>query len=201
MIQERRSSSTRRRSAARRSFSQGKTAEHLRTVPDCQGIVGMILFEPGKALGKAGVPNSLCDRFNLVKLGRFTNLYLAGEDFYARKDGEAVGNDEAVEDVHAGHHGPEAAENILSFGKAFAVEEVHPLDKRSMKEVGERLGWADVTARNIPLTSEELVKKMGLSPKKAKKAAGDSIPHIFGIKVDWKDAPSENLLIVAHRIR
>lgn len=143
------------------------------------GLVGMTLFEPGKALGKAGVPNSLCDRFNLVKLGRFTNLYLAGED----------GN--------AGYHGPGTAESIMPFGKAFQIDEVHTLDKRSIKSVGDKLGWADVTARNIPLTSEELGKKMGLSPKKAKKTEGhDAVPHVFGIKVDWKDSASENLLLV-----
>ncbi|MCQ2133778.1 MAG: class I SAM-dependent methyltransferase [Bacteroidales bacterium] len=143
------------------------------------GLVGMTLFEPGKALGKAGVPNSLCDRFNLVKLGRFTNLYLAGED----------GN--------AGYHGPGTAESIMPFGKTFQIDEVHTLDKRSIKSVGDKLGWADVTARNIPLTSEELGKKMGLSPKKAKKTEGhEVVPHVFGIKVDWKDSASENLLLV-----
>lgn len=173
---------------------------------DGAGWVGQTLFEPGKALGKAGVSNSLCDRFALVKIGRSTNLYLAGGAGIQDPDTPPSTDEPLSPGAPTGSEFG-SLPPIASFGKAYTITEVHPLDKRSMKEVGDRLGWADVTARNIPMTSEELGKKMGLSPKKAKKTAGndglrqDAVPHIFGVRADWKDAPGKNLLIVAWPVR
>ena len=105
------------------------------------------LFEPGKALLKAGAFDWPC-RFGLRKLGRHTHLYI----------------------------GPEPVEELTPFGKWFRVVETLPLNKRSLKELASRYPQADVTARNIPLTSEELRARLRVRP-------GSGI-HIFGLHED-----------------
>ena len=117
---------------------------------------GEFLFEPGKGLLKAGAFELPC-QYGLEKLGRHTHLYV-GEDV------------------------PEA---LRPFGKVFRVLESAPLDKRSLKDIGTRYPKADVTARNIPLTSDQLRKKLGV-------ADGGPV-HIFGLHID---ALSANYLLV-----
>ena len=115
---------------------------------------GDLLFEPGKALLKAGAFDLPC-RYGLGKLSQHTHLYLAS----AR------------------------VEALQPFGKWFRILETLPLDKRAMKDIGRRYPRASVTARNIPLTSDALRKKLGV-------ADGGSV-HIFGAK-----AASGNQLLV-----
>ena len=117
------------------------------------------LFEPGKALLKAGAFDWPC-RFGLAKLGRHTHLYI----------------------------GPETVEELTPFGKWFQVLDVLPLNKRSLKEVASRYPQADVTARNIPLTSDELRARLKVRP-------GSGI-HIFGLH---EDASAEALLYICAR--
>mgnify|MGYP002623204587 CR=1 FL=1 len=115
---------------------------------------GSFLFEPGKALLKAGAFDLPC-RFGLRKIGRHTHYYLG--------------------DV------PEA---LKPFGKVYTIIEVVPLNNRSIKEIARRYPLASVTARNIPLTSDELRKKLGVKE-------GGTV-HIFGLSSD-----SEKYLVVA----
>ena len=120
---------------------------------------GDILFEPGKALTKAGAFSLPCGRFGMSKLGIHTHLYT----------GEAV------------------PEGLKPFGKWFEILAVEPLNNRSMKEVGKRYPQAEVTARNIPMTSDLLRKKLGCG------SGGDV--HIFGVRMDGGAEPGNCLLI------
>jgi len=115
---------------------------------------GDLLFEPGKALLKAGAFDLPC-RYGLGKLSQHTHLYLAS----AR------------------------VEALQPFGKWFRILETLPLDKRAMKDIGRRYPRASVTARNIPLSSDELRRRLGV-------ADGGTV-HIFGVK-----AASGNTLLV-----
>ena len=108
---------------------------------------GNFLFEPGKALLKAGAFDLPCT-FGLSKLGRHTHLYV----------GAAI---------------PEA---LRPFGKCFRLLEAMPLDKRGMRTIGQKYPRADVTARNIPLTSDQLRRKLGV-------ADGGPV-HVFGVRID-----------------
>ena len=92
---------------------------------------GKFLFEPGKALLKAGAFELPC-QYGLEKLGRHTHLYV----------GETV------------------PEELNPFGKVFRILEMLPLNKASFKEIGKRYPQAEVTARNIPLTAEALKAKL-----------------------------------------
>ena len=120
------------------------------------------LFEPGKSLLKAGAFDLPCERFGLTKLGQHTHLYV----------GEAI---------------PEA---LRPFGKVFEILEVLPLNNRTMKEAGRRWPQAEVTARNVPMTSDLLRKKLGC-------ASGGDI-HLFGVRVDVA-AEAGNYLIVTKK--
>ena len=112
------------------------------------------LFEPGKGLLKAGAFDLPC-RYGLEKLDRHTHLYI----------------------------GPAPVEALTPFGKWFRILEVLPLDKRGIKDIGRRYPKASVTARNIPLTSDALRKKLGVSD-------GGTV-HIFGVRTS-----SGNTLLV-----
>ena len=124
---------------------------------------GDILFEPGKALTKAGAFNLPCERFGMTKLGIHTHLYTS----------KAV------------------PEGLEPFGKWFQVLAVRPLNNRSMKEAGKRYPQAEVTARNIPMTSDLLRKKIGC-------ASGGEV-HLFGIRIDAAQGAG-NYLIETKRI-
>lgn len=123
---------------------------------------GDVLFEPGKALAKAGAFNLPCARFGLTKLGHHTHLYA----------------------------GPAVPEGLVPFGKIFDIVEVLPLSNRTVKEAGKRWPQAEVTARNVPMTSDVLRKKLGC-------ASGGDV-HFFGVRVD---APGEagNYLIATKK--
>ena len=108
-----------------------------------------VLFEPGKALLKAGAFDLPCE-YGLCKLSRHTHLYASQQ---------------AV------------PEELAPFGKCFEILEILPLSGKTMKEAGKRYPKADVTARNIPMTSEELAKRLGVKP-------GDGSLHIFGTQSD-----------------
>ena len=120
------------------------------------------LFEPGKALLKAGAFDLPCRQFGLTKLGQHTHLYV----------GESV------------------PEELRPFGKVFEVLEVLPLNNRTMKEAGKRWPQAEVTARNVPMTSDLLRKKLGC-------ASGGDI-HLFGVRVEVA-AEAGNYLIVTKK--
>ena len=124
--------------------------------------VGEILFEPGKAVAKAGAFDLPC-RFGLTKLGMHTHLYA----------GEVV------------------PEELKYLGKWFEVLEVLPLNNRTMKEVGKRYPQAEVTARNVPMTSDLLRKKVGC-------ASGGDI-HLFGVRADAAEEAGNYLIVTKKR--
>ena len=117
------------------------------------------IFEPGKALMKAGAFNTLSCRFGLKKLGRSTHYYISGKD-----------------------------NSLSSLGKTYRIISHSPLDKRSIKSAGASYPKSEVTARNIPMDTETLRKKLGIT-------SGDDA-HIFGLKSD----SAGNLLFVTKRV-
>jgi hypothetical protein len=124
--------------------------------------IGGFLFEPGKSLTKAGAFNVTSVHFQIPKLGKSTHYYIVTDD--------------------------DKAEELKKYGKVFKILNCHPLDKRSMKEVGKAYPKAEVTARNIPLTSDALRKKLGC-------ASGGDV-HVFGLKSDAEGS----LLMTCRRI-
>lgn len=127
-----------------------------------------IIFEPGKSLTKAGVSNAICERFGLVKLARFTHLYTISEPL---SDSESEQRTAPLKD----------------FGKVFYVKEILPLNKSSMKEVGKRYPHSEVSAKNIPMSSDELRTRL-------KVKSGDDA-HIFGVRIETP-YNEDNYLIV-----
>lgn len=127
-----------------------------------------IIFEPGKSLTKAGVSNAICERFGLVKLARFTHLYIISEPL---SDSESEQRTAPLKD----------------FGKVFYVKEILPLNKSSMKDVGKRYPHSEVSAKNIPMSSDELRTRL-------KVKTGDDA-HIFGVRIETP-YNEDNYLIV-----
>lgn len=135
-------------------------------VPTVEGLAGCTLFEPGKTMMKAGIYNLPCT-IGFQKLGASTHLYV-----YTAGQGQVC----------------EDGSKLLAFGKTFMIKEVHPLDKHSLKSVGKSYPRSEVTARNIPMTSDELRKRLGVK-------SGDDA-HIFGVRCDFSLSQSANLLLV-----
>ena len=82
--------------------------------------------------------------------------------------------------------------NLEGLGKYFRILAVLPLNKRSMKELAGLCPKAGVSARNIPMGSDELRRRLGVR-------AGDG-HHIFGIRCDFSDATSANYLLVTETL-
>lgn len=148
----------------------------------CTVVAGKIpadslyLFEPGKALMKAGAFNLVAERFGLTKLGKSTHYYIFSGDASALQDG--------LQDELQDRLG-----QLKLHGKVFKIMRLKPLDKRSIKAFGKDFPKAEVTARNIPMDTDTLRKKLGVS-------SGDNI-HIFGLKSDTHG----NLLIAGEVLR
>ncbi|MBR5076870.1 MAG: SAM-dependent methyltransferase [Bacteroidales bacterium] len=107
---------------------------------------GGVLLEPCPALLKAGAFNLPCARWGLQKLAAFTHLYTGT-----------------------------LSEEAAPWFKARKIREVLPFGSASFKQIKHRYPRAELTARNLPLGSAELQKKMGLSP------GGDA--HIFACRL------------------
>ncbi len=120
------------------------------------------LFEPGKALMKSGAFNLISMRLNIVKLGRSTHYYT----FTA----------------------PSIINELMGIGKVYEIIRCEPLDKRTLKAAGKDFPKAEVTARNIPMDTDTLRKKLGVT-------SGDDT-HIFGLKSDNYG----NLLLCTKRV-
>jgi hypothetical protein len=139
------------------------TPEDERTAhADIAAEIKGFLFEPGKSLTKAGAFNATSVHFQIPKLGKSTHYYIVTDEG--------------------------KAEELKKYGKVFKILSCQPLDKRSMKEVGKAYPKAEVTARNIPLTSDALRKKLGC-------ASGGDV-HVFGLKSDAEGS----LLMTCRRI-
>ena len=135
----------------------------------CSVVAGKIpadslyIFEPGKALMKAGAFNLVAARFGLTKLGKSTHYYIFSGDAMAPQGGL---HDELQDGLS----------QLKLHGKVFKIMRLEPLDKRSIKAFGKDFPKAEVTARNIPMDTDTLRKKLDIS-------SGDTI-HIFGLKSD-----------------
>ena len=78
-------------------------------------------------------------------------------------------------------------EDLEKFGKVYNIISIQPLDKRTIKAAGKEYPHSEVTARNIPMDTETLRKKLGVT------SGNDA--HIFGLKSDSLG----NLLIIGKR--
>ena len=108
---------------------------------------GPLLFEPGRALAKSGAFNLISSRSGLKKLDVNTHLYV----------------------------GEEIPEDLTGLGKTFTILGTAPLSRQSMKDFGRMYPRAEVSARNIPMTSELLRGRLG--------CASGGNTHIFGVSV------------------
>lgn len=122
---------------------------------------GDLLLEPMPVLLKAGMDAVICSRWQLRQLDTNTHLFIA--------DGTCPS-----EDLPG------------SMFRIFTVEETLPFCKESIRNLGKKYPMADVSARNIPLKSEELRKKMGIT--------GSGGEHIFGVGIR-----SERALLVCRK--
>ena len=128
---------------------------------------GQLLFEPGPALMKSGAFNLLSARFGLHKLGPSAHLYLSS-----------------------------TSSALEGLGKWFEIKEVAQLGKSTLRYFATRWPNAEVTARALPLNSDELRQKLSsFNVKKTSKAilagskhANTATPantakqiHLFGI--------------------
>jgi len=68
------------------------------------------------------------------------------------------------------------------------ITEVHHFNGAAIKALGKRFPKCEVTARNIPMTSDALRKRMGVS--------GGGAVHIYAVGCDFTEAPAERLLLV-----
>ena len=148
------------------TFTSKEIAEAKVALPD--STFARIIFEPGKSLTKAGAFNALCERFGLVKLARFTHLYTIGDPL----------SDSELE---------QRIIPLKDFGKVFYVKEILPLNKASLKDVGRRYPHSEVSAKNIPMSSDELRARL-------KVKSGDDA-HIFGARIETP-YNEDNYLIV-----
>ena len=148
------------------TFTSEEIAGAKAVYPD--STFARIIFEPGKSLTKAGVFNAVCERFGLVKLARFTHLYTIGEPL----------SDSELEQRTA---------PLKDFGKVFYVKEILPLNKATMKDVGKLYPHSEVSAKNIPMSSDELRVRL-------KVRSGDDA-HIFGARIETP-YNEDNYLIV-----
>lgn len=118
------------------------------------------LFEPGPALMKAGAFKLLCRRYPLSALSPSVHLYASGAIVTA----------------------------LSPLGKWYAVEGVLPFGKEGFKAAGNRYPQAEVSARGLPMRSEELRRRCGCS--------GAGPQHLFGVQT-----PSGRKLILCHKTK
>ena len=113
---------------------------------------GQLLFEPGPALAKSGAFKLISEKYGLRKLGPDTHLYII----------ESIVSD------------------LAPYGKWFKIQEVAPFGKASLRDFATRWPGAGVTARALPLSSDQLRLKLG-SFWNNNAQSGEPGVHLFGL--------------------
>ena len=112
---------------------------------------GQLLFEPGPALAKSGAFKLISEKYGLRKLGPDTHLYIS---------------DSFVSD-------------LKNLGKWFEIQEVAPFGKAALRDFATRWPDAGVTARALPLSSDQLRLKLDSFSNNAR--SGEPSIHLFGL--------------------
>lgn len=129
-------------------FTAVECADTASPVRIAQNVaVGMYLAEPHAAVVKAGAADAIAARSGFAKLERFTHLYI-GDTLPV--EGAAV--DDVIPFASALRGGLNRIVDVMDFGKA------------SMADIGRRYPKADFTARNIPMSSDELRRRCKSKP-------------------------------------
>ncbi len=116
---------------------------------------GAILFEPGKALLKAGLFDYPCT-LGYTKLAKHTHLYIAPDSF------------QATPSCHSDRSG-----GISLPGKYFRIEKVLPLQSKTIKEIARQGIAAEVSTHNVPIKAEDLKKRLHATPS--------ATSHLFAV--------------------
>lgn len=137
-----------------------------------ESLEGKILYEPGKSITKAGLFEYPCT-IGYTKLDRHTHLYIAPPSYHP--DQASCHSDQAS--CHSDRSG-----GISLPGKYFKIEKVLPLQSRTIKELAKQNIAAEVSCHNIPITSEDLRKRLHTT--------SSATNHIFAAST-----PSGNILL------
>lgn len=147
------------------TFTRKEEEESCAVLPSGERTGWKYLLEPDRALMKAGAYKLICSRFRLAMLDRSTHYYVSDAT-----DGSTDG-----------------------LFRRFRIIRIFPLDKSGIKAACREFPQAEVTARNIPISSDELRKRL-------KVTASDRI-HMFGLKVSSASGTDPgNLLMVTERV-
>ena len=164
---------------------------------------GQLLLEPRGALMKAGAYKLICSRFGLAKLAPSTHLYIGEAAAAVVADDSGTGATADKETVMAGFQSrgnsgtglpevmgtaPTGAGVPGALFKIFRIKEVRQFSGQAVKALGKLYPDAEVSARNLPLSSDELRKRMAVR--------GGGTHHIFGCSTS-----AGKLLIVAEILR
>ncbi len=149
-------------------------------------VPGALLFEPGKALMKAGCFRLIGQRFGASALGRDTHYYILRENTpdTATATSSATNISSATGREHFCSH-----RCLKDSGKLFRILDIAEMSGKELKEFGKSHPEAEVTARGVRMTSEELRRRLGCKPSDRH--------HIFALHVD---KTGKNLLLFTERV-
>lgn len=114
-------------------------------------IEGLMLYEPGPALLKSACYKFLSETFGMKKLADSTHLYISSE----------------------------LDERLSSLGKYYTINKVESFSGAAIKAFARENTAAELSARNLPVRTDELRIKMNLKPSK------DGKRHIFACGTDF----------------
>ena len=121
-------------------MEKSATPTFLNSPEELAGLAvdGGLLFIPGKAISKAGLFNWTSKEWEMPKAAPSSHLYF----------------------IPGGNPVPD---EVPCFGRIMEIAEILPFSSSSLKSIGKRYKKADVLAKDVPITSEQLSKKMGVS--------------------------------------
>ncbi|MCQ2150070.1 MAG: hypothetical protein MJY45_06965, partial [Bacteroidales bacterium] len=110
------------------------------------------------------------------------NLYEPGSALLKSGAFKLIGNRMGLKKLAVSTH------LYVGSGQGRRITEILPYNGRNVRELGKRYPVCELTARNIPTSSDALRKKMGV------KSGGDV--HIYAVTCDFSDSPSRKMLLV-----
>lgn len=161
---------------------------------------GTFLLEPDRALLKAGAFRLPCRRFAIAMLDRSTHFYITSSLCIPTISQApcSAGSDCISGSPIAGNVSAAGNPELQDFFRIFRIIKVLPLDKNGIRTAGKDFPLADVTARNVPMGSDELRRRLKVQPS--------GRYHIFGLKVtaaqagECFPAASGNYLFITERL-